>query len=139
MAKTRVVNEFPKCAFCSQQARYDAKTILSVGWAYMCRVHYILLRLHPTLGTGKGQELILKASTGSMSEMAKTVVVDKLPKCEVRSCSRLARYDARTKTGLWAELCDSHWRSLTHQRLGVGWGQRLVVEPEELTGSEAGA
>lgn len=41
-------------------------------------------------------------------------------------CGTKAQYDAATKTGRWAFLCDNHFATETNQRLGLGLGQRLI-------------
>ena len=52
-----VIHELPDCNFCGEQARYDFPT-RSGGWAYGCPLHYLAYRMYPTLGVGKGQQLI---------------------------------------------------------------------------------
>jgi glutaredoxin len=47
----------PRCDFCTEAARYDARTSLG-PWAYLCAAHYA--RYGIALGLGWGQELILK-------------------------------------------------------------------------------
>lgn len=49
------ITQLPKCYFCSDTAKYDAKTKMG-PWAYMCPFHYNLFGTG--LGLGKGQELI---------------------------------------------------------------------------------
>lgn len=41
-------------------------------------------------------------------------------------CSSKAIYDAQTINGFWAFVCDAHFAEHTHQRLGLGFGQRLI-------------
>lgn len=60
MTKQAVVSKLPKCDFCSDPAKYDAKTRMGY-WASMCAAHYI--RYGVGLGIGKGQELILAKSS----------------------------------------------------------------------------
>lgn len=61
--------------------------------------------------------------------MSDTAYITVAKKCAL--CERHAEYDARiTKgphVGQWANLCGSHWQSLTHRTLGTGVGQRLVI------------
>ena len=63
--------------------------------------------------------------------MSDTVTVAKLPPCDVCTDGTPADYDAKTNLGPWANLCDRHWRRLTGQRLGTGYGQRLVLRASE--------
>jgi hypothetical protein len=42
-----------------------------------------------------------------------------------------AEYDAKAKDGPWAYMCYRHWRSKSFGRLGMGWGQKLVVAVKE--------
>ena len=51
------VSEFPKCDFCSQPAKYDAR-VGGGSWAYMCEKHFMSMGIG--LGTGKGQKLLLR-------------------------------------------------------------------------------
>lgn len=53
----------PLCDFCQiegkrEEAQYDFRTQFS-SWAYGCQRHYEQHRMHPELGTGKGQRLVL--------------------------------------------------------------------------------
>lgn len=41
-----------------------------------------------------------------------------------------ARYDAKTKQGPWAYVCQKHWERNTPQVLGTGYGQKLILEEE---------
>ena len=47
--------------------------------------------------------------------------------CNAKGQTRAAVYDARTAHGYWAYLCEIHF-SETGGKLGVGFGQRLVIE-----------
>lgn len=58
---------------------------------------------------------------------ATSVTVRSLPACAV--CGQTARYDARTKQGPWAYLCEGHYRAFGIG-LGPGRGQRLVLPGE---------
>lgn len=58
-------------------------------------------------------------------------VVAQLPLCDICDHSDgpvYAEYDARLIYGGWANLCEGHFRRYTSGRLGVGYGQRLVVK-----------
>jgi hypothetical protein len=59
MSDTAKITQPKKCDFeCPLDAEYDFKT--SGGpWANGCRVHYLQHRMFTTLGTGKGQRLVL--------------------------------------------------------------------------------
>jgi hypothetical protein len=59
----------PDCDFCKmnphlaekpRKAEYDFRT-KNGQWGYGCTAHYKLNRMHPDLGTGKGQRLVLRA------------------------------------------------------------------------------
>lgn len=50
------------------------------------------------------------------------VTIGKLPKCQF--CDRIARYDAKTRMGPWAYLCEHHF-GLYGVGLGLGKGQYL--------------
>lgn len=52
-----VVRQFPKCDFCSEKAKYDARTRMG-PWAYLCEKHF--KEYGVGLGLGRGQMLILK-------------------------------------------------------------------------------
>ena len=57
----------------------------------------------------------------------KEVKVSKLPACDFCGCA--AVYDAATKHGPWANMCEEHWvKHGVSEELGVGIGQRLVLE-----------
>ena len=58
MSEQVKVARLPDCDLCNDKARYDAKT-LHGQWAYMCHTDWIRWRMYASLGTGKGQELIL--------------------------------------------------------------------------------
>lgn len=62
------------------------------------------------------------------------VVVNELPYCDI--CSEennhiYARYDARLKTGQWANLCEKHFKQYTIGKTGLGLGQRLYLPGEK--------
>ncbi len=68
--------------------------------------------------------------------MSKAVTVSELPACQF--CGQPAEYDARTKTGpgsiasmRWAYMCKSCWKLRTHQELGTGLGQKLILKDKE--------
>ncbi len=54
------VSQLPKCDFCQDgsDAKYDARTVFG-AWANMCEKHFFDYG-SGRLGTGYGQELILK-------------------------------------------------------------------------------
>jgi len=57
--------------------------------------------------------------------MSAEVEMAALPPCDV--CGVVGGYDAKTRQGPWAYLCEEHWQTMTDQRLGTGYGQRLVL------------
>jgi hypothetical protein len=60
--------------------------------------------------------------------MTSEVTVETLPKCDF--CDDTASYDAKAKSGIWAYMCELHWlKHRATESLGLGIGQRLVVEP----------
>tara|TARA_R110000824_G_C14726661_1_gene625776 strand:- start:204 stop:506 length:303 start_codon:yes stop_codon:yes gene_type:complete len=49
-----------------------------------------------------------------------------LPKCDF--CDDVAAYDAKVKNhSSWAYFCEKHFISHSHQKLGLGLGQKLVL------------
>jgi hypothetical protein len=63
--------------------------------------------------------------------MSSQVTVTALPFCDLCSDGKtLAQYDAATKMGSWAYLCEAHFRDYG-VGLGTGAGQRLVVEGQQ--------
>jgi len=49
-----------------------------------------------------------------------------LPKCDF--CDDVAAYDAKVKNhSAWAYFCKEHFVIYTHQKLGLGLGQKLVL------------
>ena len=66
-----------------------------------------------------------------MSKNHTETTVTVLPSCDF-GCGKDAHYDAATRLdsigrGSWANMCETHFRSETNRRLGLGVGQRLVV------------
>lgn len=62
MSKEVTVSELPACQIandCNVPAEYDFKTQYG-PWAYACRKHWEQARYFPTLGTGKGQHLVVE-------------------------------------------------------------------------------
>jgi len=51
-----IVDELPKCDFCSNKAGYDMKLARGGYWAYLCEDHK---KLGIKLGVGYGQKLVL--------------------------------------------------------------------------------
>jgi len=60
--------------------------------------------------------------------VSEQVTVRVLPACNICTDGTPAAYDAKTAWGPWANLCELHWRMFTDQRLGTGYGQRLILE-----------
>lgn len=56
--------------------------------------------------------------------MSNQVEVVNLPNCDF--CGEVANYDARTKVGPWANMCQSCFENFG-VGLGLGAGQRLVL------------
>ena len=60
--------------------------------------------------------------------------VMELPECDIcnmdkdRVSGTKAQYDAATKGGPWAYMCQDCWGNHSHGRLGTGVVQRLVVK-----------
>lgn len=55
--------------------------------------------------------------------MGKSVEVQRLPNCDI--CGEEAHYDARTKSGMWGNLCEKCFKK--HGiGLGTGKGQKLI-------------
>jgi len=52
------VLKLPKCDFCDEKARYDARIPLYAIWGYVCETHF--QQFECKLGPGRGQRLILK-------------------------------------------------------------------------------
>ncbi len=49
-----------------------------------------------------------------------------LPPCNF--CDGVASYDAKMKASeMWAYFCEEHFVSHSHQKLGVGLGQKLIL------------
>jgi len=68
--------------------------------------------------------------------MSSTAYVQQLPMCDIHKYEHgnpniVARYDGRTVTGQWANMCDQCFAS-HGTGLGTGYGQELVIgdEPE---------
>ena len=60
--------------------------------------------------------------------MGKIVKVTRYPKCDF--CDNEAHYDARTRVGVWAYLCEEHFKVYGTGRLGTGYGQKFVREED---------
>ena len=54
-----------------------------------------------------------------------------IPNCDF--CENIAEYDAKVRdqvqTNCWAYFCEDHFASKSHQKLGLGLGQRIVQVP----------
>lgn len=60
--------------------------------------------------------------------MAETVVVARIPKCDLCTTED-AVYDSKMKgTTAWAFLCQTCWDRVGVGRLGTGYGQRVVLK-----------
>jgi len=62
--------------------------------------------------------------------MGDRVIVSELPPCDFcveEGVDRPAHYDAATKMGPWANMCEEHFRQYGIG-LGTGRGQRLVLK-----------
>lgn len=65
--------------------------------------------------------------------MGKQVEVSRLPFCDMcRDGQTLAKYDAKTTMGPWANMCEKHWKQYSLGTLGTGLGQELILaQPKE--------
>lgn len=73
--------------------------------------------------------MALKMSQPHPFKSLSVVILSRLPKCNF--CSEHARYDFKSKHGPWAFACEQHWQEhRAHETLGVGIGQKLVLESE---------
>jgi hypothetical protein len=57
------------------------------------------------------------------------VKVKEYPPCDI--CGAPACYDAKSKLGPWGYFCSLHFHTDTWGKLGLGLGQRLIVEKIE--------
>lgn len=57
--------------------------------------------------------------------MGTQVEVLSLPKCDF--CLATAKYDGRTNLGMWANMCETHFRQMG-VGLGTGKGQKLILK-----------
>ena len=55
---TAKVAQLPKCDFCDERAKYDARIPLFATWGYVCETHF--QQFDCKLGLGNGQKLILE-------------------------------------------------------------------------------
>ena len=62
-----------------------------------------------------------------------TVEVDALPECDICADGTPAAFDAKTNYRVWANLCSRHFKIHTGGKLGLGFGQRLIVRQPRLT------
>lgn len=66
-----------------------------------------------------------------MQSLAKgiLVAVSRLPKCDIHNQRHDGVYDAKTKFGPWANMCELAFRddNVSYGKLGTGWGQNLYV------------
>lgn len=56
----------------------------------------------------------------------KNAIVLSLPSCDF-TCGKEAEFDGATKMGPWAYMCADCWEKHGVGRLGLGYGQKLVV------------
>jgi hypothetical protein len=70
------VTHQPDCDFCDIPAEYDGKTSLG-GWANMCLNHF--RQIGVGLGSGKGQKLVLIASSESIDAATNTSNIFMMP------------------------------------------------------------
>lgn len=57
----------------------------------------------------------------------KTAKVEKIPRCDF--CEKEAVYDAKTRIGCWAYMCETCWKNLAESKtLGLGVGQKLIQQ-----------
>jgi hypothetical protein len=54
------VGRLPICDFCENHAEYDFMTTSGHRWAFACHRHWRQHRLHPDLGPGRGQKLVVQ-------------------------------------------------------------------------------
>ena len=59
--------------------------------------------------------------------MATTALVTAFLQCDI-GCGGVAQYDAATKFGPWAYLCEICFEEYTTGQLGTGFGQRLQID-----------
>ena len=66
--------------------------------------------------------------------MSTQVMMRELPQCDIcakRGKTRKARYDAATRWGPWAYMCNSCWfMDAASRELGTGIGQELILKTE---------
>lgn len=64
--------------------------------------------------------------------MSEEVIVDALPNCDLcaaEGVKKIAHYDAATRMGSWANLCEEHFARYAYG-LGTGRGQRLILKED---------
>ncbi|HEY5236128.1 MAG TPA: hypothetical protein VIJ14_08125 [Rhabdochlamydiaceae bacterium] len=69
-----------------------------------------------------------KADREEKQKPSTSVEVTHLPKCDF--CEERANYDARTTTGVWANMCAPHYKR-HGLGLGMGVGQKLILVTED--------
>jgi hypothetical protein len=69
-----------------------------------------------------------------MAEKGTSATVVALPNCDICTSNGdpavPAQYDARMKSGTWANMCVTHFNLYGPGKLGVGLAQRLIVEAD---------
>jgi hypothetical protein len=73
--------------------------------------------------------------------MSTQVIMRELPNCDICAKrgrkARKARYDAATRWGPWAYMCNSCWfMDAASRELGTGIGQELILKPEPEGGAQ---
>ena len=56
------------------------------------------------------------------------VEMEQLPKCDMPSCDKDAKFDSRLYNGSWGYTCSTHYRQYGIGRLGTGFGQKLLLK-----------
>jgi len=81
------------------------------------------------IDTDKKIKKILNVKTNNVLKQeikkGEEVLVSELPKCDI--CGEKAKYDSKTKSGPWGYLCEKHYEEYGVGKLGVGFGQKLIL------------
>lgn len=109
-----------------------AKYGCRVGGPYLCNEPHYRVGIHNTklvlweFTTTNIKYTLLPQQYIQRSTMSVEVKVATLPKCDL--CKNTALYDAKTKMGPWAYLCNRCFRRFGLFKLGIGYGQKLILE-----------
>jgi len=59
----------------------------------------------------------------------KHAIIAEIPDCDFcpKSKPKKAKYDGQTRFGAWAYMCQKHWEFNGIGKLGMGLGQKLVL------------